>query len=158
MKKTHLSDSLIKDYTFSIIRQMHLDDYRPDLVIGLVRGGCVPAIFLSQFYDIPCYMQNKDQEIDYFEKDLRSYFNKEFHKVLVVDEINDSGRTLVDFNNSLFEIQRDDFEVRYAALVSNTASLFTVDYFGLEINKLDDPAWMVFPWEEWWLRSTKCRP
>jgi hypoxanthine phosphoribosyltransferase len=77
---------------------------------------------------------------------------------LVIDEINDSGRTLVDFNNSLFEIQRDDFEVRYAALVSNTASLFTVDYFGLEINKLDDPAWMVFPWEEWWLRSTKCRP
>ena len=154
MKKTHISDQQVKDYTFSIIRQMHRDNYQPDLVIGFVRGGCVPANYLSQFFDIPCYMQNKEQEIDYFETDLNQYFKKKFHRVLVVDEINDSGKTLMEFNNALFEVQRDEFEVRYATLITNTNSIFEVDYFGLEINKLENPSWICFPWEEWWVQST----
>ncbi|NBP03331.1 MAG: hypothetical protein EBU90_25245 [Proteobacteria bacterium] len=157
MKKIFITDKMVRDYTFDLIRQMHLDNFSPDLVIGLVRGGCVPANYLSQYYDIPCYMQNKEQEVDYFDKDLKKYFDKDFHHVLVVDEINDSGRTLVDFNNALFEIERDDFEVKYATIITNSGSLFTVDYFGLEINKLEDPSWVVFPWEEWWKLSTKCR-
>ena len=27
-----------------------------------------------------------------------------------------------------------------------------VDYSAEEINKVDDPSWIVFPWEEWWSR------
>jgi hypothetical protein len=36
-------------------------------------------------------------------------------------------------------------------MVNNTASNFKdVDYCGTEINKLETPAWVVFPWENWW--------
>ena len=27
---------------------------------------------------------------------------------------------------------------------------FEVDYIGDIVNKIDDPQWVVFPWEEWW--------
>lgn len=154
MKKTYVSEQQVKNFTLELIRQMTYDGFIPDLVIGMVRGGCVPANYLSQFYDIPCYMQNKEQEIDYFEKDLKKYFNKEFHKILVVDEINDSGNTLIEFNNALFDVGVYDIDAKYATLITNTNSAFTVDYFGMEINKLDDPSWIVFHWEQWWNPSS----
>lgn len=150
MKKLFINDQQVKDYTHAIIRQMYLNDYKPDLVIGFVRGGCTPANYISQYYDIPCYMHNKEQEIDYFDKDLRNYFHKDFHHILVVDDINDTGNALTEFNNALFEVQGEDFEVKYGALLTNVGSRFEIDYYGRRINKIDNPCWVVFPWENWW--------
>jgi hypothetical protein len=80
--------------------------------------------------------------------------------ILIVDDINDSGATL--------EWIRQDWpsgclpthpawdaiwnrNVRFAVVVNNQASNYKhVDYSGLDINKLDDPSWIVFPWESWW--------
>lgn len=80
-------------------------------------------------------------------------------RILIVDDINDSGDTLnwiqEDWRNSCLP-NHDRWQnvwhhnVRTAVLVDNTASAFTVDYSGMEINKLEDPVWCVFPWEAWW--------
>jgi hypothetical protein len=40
--------------------------------------------------------------------------------------------------------------VRFAVIVNNISSEFEVDYYNIEINKMEDPAWIVFPHEEWW--------
>jgi hypothetical protein len=40
--------------------------------------------------------------------------------------------------------------VKVACLIENTGSEFEVDYIGDIVNKIDDPQWIVFPWEEWW--------
>jgi hypothetical protein len=41
--------------------------------------------------------------------------------------------------------------VRFAVLINNESSNYEhVDYSGRNINKLDDPCWVVFPWENWW--------
>jgi hypothetical protein len=40
--------------------------------------------------------------------------------------------------------------LRFAALIDNVPSQFDVDYSSIEINKAEDPAWIVFPYEEWW--------
>ena len=38
--------------------------------------------------------------------------------------------------------------VRVATLIDNDPSSFeTVDYTAMEINKNEDPVWIVFPWE-----------
>jgi hypoxanthine phosphoribosyltransferase len=80
--------------------------------------------------------------------------------ILIVDDINDSGATLnwikqdwEDFHPS----QKEPWDkiwnnnVRFAVLINNQASNFKrIDYSGLEINKLDDPRWCNFPYEEWW--------
>ena len=81
-------------------------------------------------------------------------------KILIVDDINDSGATLNwirgDWQSGCLpnHPRWDDVwgnNVRFAVLINNNASEFkTVDYAGMNINKLDDPVWCVFPWEEWW--------
>jgi len=44
--------------------------------------------------------------------------------------------------------------VRFAVLYDNLASESELDtnYSAQEINKIEDPSWIVFPWEEWWKR------
>ena len=88
--------------------------------------------------------------------------------VLIVDDINDSGATInwikKDWENSINNLINDDISyvwdtvwnktTRFAVLFNNTASESDIDvnYGAEEINKIDDPSWIVFPWEEWWSR------
>lgn len=145
MKKLYLSDSQVKAYLFEIIRQINKEGFRPDVVVGLVRGGSVPANYISQFLDIPCIMNNKEDvpRIPIIYKNA-----------LVIDDINDTGKALTEFNNALSVYDSNEMvEIRYASLLSNEGSTFTVDYAGKYINKVEDPCWVVFPWEEWWLTN-----
>jgi hypothetical protein len=80
--------------------------------------------------------------------------------ILIVDDINDSGRTLQwikdDWRSSAFPNDSVwdtvwGYNVRVAVMINNTASEFKdVDYVGKEINKEETPEWCVFPWENWW--------
>lgn len=88
--------------------------------------------------------------------------------VLIVDDINDSGATInwikKDWENSINNLIKDDVDyvwktvwnhtTKFAVLFNNTASEADIDvnYGAEEINKIDDPSWIVFPWEEWWSR------
>lgn len=140
MRHEYFSDGDVKNCLLDIIRQMYLDGFKPDIVAGLVRGGTVPANYLSQFLDIPCVMINK-------EDDVRLPKGK---TILVVDDINDTGKALTDVNNALFGY---DGVVKYATLVSNMTSSFEVDYYSVDVNKLEEEVWIVFPWENWWLTA-----
>jgi len=37
-----------------ICRDISLDSWRPDYVVGITRGGLLPAVMISQYFDIPC--------------------------------------------------------------------------------------------------------
>ena len=39
--------------------------------------------------------------------------------------------------------------IRYAAVINNRPSPVKIDYYGYEIDKDENPQWVVFPWEEW---------
>jgi hypoxanthine phosphoribosyltransferase len=81
-------------------------------------------------------------------------------EILIVDDINDTGATLnwirEDWQSGCLPNSKDwesvwGSNVRFAVLINNEASEFKdVDYVGMSINKLEDPIWCVFPWEEWW--------
>ena len=91
-------------------------------------------------------------------------------KILIVDDINDSGATInwikKDWESTIKKLVGDTTDIGYvwdtiwndttkfAVLFDNTASEaeIDVDYSAEEINKVDDPSWIVFPWEEWWSR------
>jgi hypothetical protein len=41
--------------------------------------------------------------------------------------------------------------VRFAVLHDNQSSEFSdVDYAAVDINKVEDDCWIVYPWENWW--------
>ena len=63
-----------------------------------------------------------------------------------------SSTIRIFFLNAGSEVWGDN--VRVAVLYDNAASTSTlpVNYAAENINKFEDPQWIVFPWEEWWRR------
>jgi hypoxanthine phosphoribosyltransferase len=53
MKKLYVDDQQIREYVNKISYQMYKDAWRPDYIVGLTRGGLVPAVYMSHMLDIP---------------------------------------------------------------------------------------------------------
>jgi hypoxanthine phosphoribosyltransferase len=163
MKKIHYSDSQIKGLVHDIIRAMLVDGWRPDYIVGLTRGGLVAANMISQYLDIPLECLKVSLRDSEHGPESNLWMAEDAFggkKILVVDDINDSGATLnwirqdwpsgcIPADKRWETIWGDN--VRFAVLVDNQASKFhEIDYAGVEINKAEDDSWIVFPWEEWW--------
>lgn len=168
MKKIYYSWSDIQNQTHEILRQMHLVAWRPDYVVGLTRGGLVPANLISQY--LGCRMETlkvslrdgEQQETNcWMAEDAFGYDAEAKKNILIVDDINDTGATLnwirEDWMSSCFATSPvwDGIwgqNVRVAVLVDNEASRAEVpiSYSAVDINKAQEDAWIVFPWEDWW--------
>ena len=53
MKKLYVSDLDIREYVNQISFKMYKDAWRPDYIVGLTRGGLIPAVYMSHTLDIP---------------------------------------------------------------------------------------------------------
>lgn len=182
-KLLELSDRDINRSVHKIIRQMAQENWRPDYIVGITRGGLIPAVMLSQYLDIPLNTLNvslrdgpngpesnlwmAEDAFGYVSRDnlkdlndMRVTDSLLRKKILIVDDINDSGKTLQwimdDWQSGCLPDHEDwakiwGYNVKFATLVENSASTFDlVNYRGMEINKFEDPCWVVFPWEAWW--------
>lgn len=149
-----------------IARKMESDNWKPDYIVGLTRGGLLPAVLLSHWLKVPCYTLKvslrdgiDDSEINCWMSEDAYGYSADPKRILIVDDINDSGATFNwiknDWRSSCLpnDIKWDTVwhnTVKFATLVDNLASDAKVDYNATEINKEEHDVWMVFPWEEWW--------
>ena len=118
----------------------------PDAIVGLTRGGLVPAVSLSHKYNAKLYCLNislRDGKASSQGFDWRQL--KKYSNILIVDDINDSGATLWEVANQCYgrEIQ----EPTFATLLSKRSSEFDNLITGEQINKEKEHEWLVFPWE-----------
>lgn len=164
MKHTIISFEQYSGYVAEICRQLSVENWRPDYVVGITRGGCLPAVMISHYMQIPCEMLKvslRDDDVNGPESNLwmaEDAFDGK--KILIVDDMNDSGSTLnwikEDWPSGCFPHDEKwnnvwNNNVRFAVIVNNATSNFNdVDYYALEVNKFEDPQWVVFPYEEWW--------
>ena len=97
MKKVYYSWKDVQGAVLEIARQMHNDDnWRPDYIVGLGRGGLIPATLLSHYTNIP--MQTLDVSLrDGGFKVSNLGMSEDAYEgknILVVDDINDQGSTI----------------------------------------------------------------
>ena len=162
MIKKHIYDwTDVERMVTHIITEMYNDNYRPDYIVGLTRGGLVPAIMMSNRTGIPMYtldvrlrdrdgLQIKTESNEWMPTDA---FNGK--NILIIDDINDSGATFNWITNDWASKYPDadiqkiwDNNVRFAVLTENMASEFgNVRYQAHEVNKAEKDVWLVYPWE-----------
>jgi hypoxanthine phosphoribosyltransferase len=153
LKYIHFSWQDVENSCLSIYAAMKAKGYLPDVIVGLLWGGVVPTrIFVDLFgvkrldahvvyaslYNGIDSTNDKVEIIPYYcKKDI------EGKKVLIVDDIFESGRTM---HAALRELLKEKCWITTATLVykSETNSI-SPDYYDKVINSND--IWAVFPWE-----------
>lgn len=116
MKKKYYEYSHIHEMVNDISFQMFKDGWRPDYIVGLTRGGLIPAVYMSHALDIPMHTlkvalrDNADTESNcWMAEDAFGYINASSvprpegeatsdpslrKNILIIDDINDTGATL----------------------------------------------------------------
>ena len=164
MKKVYYTWQDLEHQTHEILRQLQRDAWRPDYVVGLTRGGLIPANLISQYLEVPMHTLRVSLRDDNDQPESNLWMAEDAYngkKILIVDDINDSGATLnwikEDWQESCLP-EADRWckawgnTVRVATLVDNEASAseLTVSYSAVGLNKAEEDSWIVFPWEDWW--------
>lgn len=122
--------------------------FRPDLVIAVGRGGYVPARLLCDYLDIMAltsikiehYLAGSDKQPEaVIRYPLRTDIQNQ--RVLLVDDVNDSGDTL---RVAIRHLQTfSPAEIRTAVMHQKSSTHFDVDFYAARIIKW---RWLIYPW------------
>ena len=170
MKKIRISYNEFEKMTNDLAIKILKSGFSPDYIVGINRGGLPIAVALSHILEVPMYTLKvtlRDGDEDdcdhnlWMAEDAVGYgsmgcLEDEKSKILIIDDINDTGATYKwikqDWQSSCLPNLSDwqkvwGDNIKFAVLVNNLASNEIADYSSMEINKAEDPSWIVFPWE-----------
>jgi len=116
MNKLIIDQSKFNGLVLNICRNISIDGWRPDYIVGIKRGGLLPAVMMSHFLHVPMHtldisLRDNDAGPEsnlWMAEDALGYVQMSERKqngghsslfslrknILVVDDINDSGATI----------------------------------------------------------------
>ena len=165
MIKIFMADKLIitfDEYT-KIVEKLAIEihnNYKPTVLVGIMRGAAPILDILSRVLKLPIAyiviqsysgdgMEDKQGQL-MFAREISSLAeNKDFDKVLLVDDLSDTGLTL---NKSIEWLKKYEptknyiNEVKTACLWKKKSSIFEPDFCPV---KLDSDPWIVQPTEHY---------
>lgn len=130
----------------ALARALKASGWRPDYLVGIGRGGLVPATYLSHATGLPMLSIDLSAKLaDFGEALLEKLADRAAagETLLFVDDINDSGRTI----KAVRDAMSGAATVRFAVLMDNIRSAAQVDYRAETIDRAVTKDWFVFPWE-----------
>ncbi|MEM2269127.1 MAG: phosphoribosyltransferase, partial [Thermoplasmata archaeon] len=140
----------IEDWVNVVINKIEFDGYKPEIIIGLARGGLVPARLISDRMQLKDLYAVKTEHWgitatpDGQAKITQTLpINISGKRVLVVDDITDTGQSLslaIDHVKSM-----GPSELRSATLLHILHSKYIPNYFAEEVPE-DKWTWFIFPW------------
>ena len=132
----------------SLCREILLDKFDPNVIVGLSRGGLTPGVMMSHwmkkpFKTIKASLRDFPEWEDYLPR-------KTDERVLIVDDICDSGETFHKIREHINERKENGVDVRFATLWWNNECNFEPHYYVNEMAKDSTKTWIHFCWENWW--------
>ena len=130
-----------------LAQRMLKDQYKPEIIVGVSRGGWLPARVMSDLLQNP-NLANMRVE---FYKDIGVRNNRPRitqpvtmevvgKRVLVVDDVSDTGHSLKVVANHLR--RKPVKELRVCTIYMKPQSIYRPDYYARTTRK-----WIIFPWE-----------
>lgn len=134
----------IRTMVLALCRDMEDADFVPQRVVGIARGGLVPATMMSHYFNTNLEVVNWSTRHDFGinnEVCLRPSINN----TIIVDDIADSGETLRSICASL----DDEYLANTKTVVLHRAidCEFDPDFLG---SQLTEKQWQTYPWEGPW--------
>ncbi|QNA85673.1 phosphoribosyltransferase [Sphingomonas sp. So64.6b] len=124
--------------------------WKPTFIIGIGRGGLVPAVFLSHATGLPMLSVDFSSQVeDFSDAPLvrLAARTRDGERLLFLDDINDTGRTIANLRRALAEAGAVPGSIRFATLMDNIRSDQRVEYHAREIDRSVTKDWFIFPWE-----------
>jgi hypoxanthine phosphoribosyltransferase len=119
-----------------------------DYILGIARGGAVPAVHLSHMLDVPCRIlnwQTRDgKSKDYLMAYATAQDVADGMSVLIVDEVIDTGLTIKEIVGEMAKHVGDFGPVYVASLVHKPEADFKPDF--VHMDGVTD--WVEFWWEK----------
>jgi hypoxanthine phosphoribosyltransferase len=124
-----------------------------DLVIGLMRGGCVPATIISHALNVPMLAigiktyddKTKVNHVDAYQAAYGDIYNarqrRSIINTLVVDDLSDTGDTFAYVSRTYSTVLHN---MDTAAPYIKSHTTFRPTYHAKEFTNNE---WLVFPWE-----------
>lgn len=132
--------------SYKLAEEIMSSSHSFDAIVAIARGGFPPARFLCDFLNIERlysiqikhYSKGAEQqkEATVLNKNLGDIKDK---KILLVDDVNDSGKSLIKAKEQLREASR----VKTAVLHEKETTEFKVDYVAEYIHEWK---WLIYPW------------
>lgn len=137
----------IYEMLLNLAERIRKNGYKPDLIVGVSRGGWPPARVLSDFLDNPNLANVKTEfYLGVAKTKMEPTLTQPVSmavagkKVLIVDEVADTGKSLKLVKKHI--IEQGACEVRIVTVYYKPRSIIVPDYYGKETSR-----WIVFPWE-----------
>jgi len=152
--KRYLTFDEIKMLVGKLCTQIAASNFQPDMVVGITRGGLLPAVMISHYFKVPMSaLQWSSRDNTELGNESNCWMPEDAvagKNILIVDDIVDTGQTIIEIKEDwaksvIKEVQWHE-NVKIATLQKRYSCDVFVDYFA-EI--VPDRMWQVYPWEEW---------
>ena len=136
-----------------IVQQIEASNVKYDYIVPVIRGGLIPGVMLSHKLGINCLpvgLQTRDftnkvtLEFGAYGSIIRDSINNLSKRILLVDDIIDSGETVTRIIKRDFAVKQN---VDICGLIYNTAQSFVPNFYGRTIDRNVDNSWIKFWWE-----------
>jgi hypoxanthine phosphoribosyltransferase len=134
----------------AIAAAIEASEWLPTHIVGVGRGGLVPGAYLSHRTGISLLSVDHSSGVPGFADELLAKLaaqTREGIRILLIDDINDSGKTIAALRGAILAHGGAADNLRVAVLIDNSRSPAEVDYRARTIDRATDKSWFVFPWE-----------
>lgn len=138
----YLFETYIDDL-YTVYKSILEKQIQYDIIIGIQRGGLIPAVHLSNLLQVPMQTlqwSTRDREVR--DSSNPHIICNKGKNILLVDDMIDDGKTVHEIYNAYWKMDT-------AVLIYNSVNRYNIvpEYYSWNINRKETPDWINYWWE-----------